>query len=136
MHRVLVVPWSNAAAYLATVLSSSLSVLVRSAGRAAACGGLRGGLEQQVRRRRTGVLMAGAALAEVARTALARHHRHGSLHALAGGIGRPLERGGDVVAAVPAQRLERRSERVQHRLVARLGLAALDHALHAGVERL
>ena len=46
------------------------------------------------------------------------------------------ERAGDVVVVRrAAQGLERRAERVEHRLVARLGLAALDHALDARVER-
>ena len=46
------------------------------------------------------------------------------------------ERAGDVrVVAGLAEGLDRRAERVEHRLVARLGLAALDHALDARVER-
>src|SRR3954464_2198739 len=72
MHLVLVVPWSRAAAYLATVRFLSLFY----EGSAAARDGLGGRLEQQVRRRRAGILVAGAALAEVARAALARHQRH------------------------------------------------------------
>src|SRR4051794_6000037 len=113
MHLVLVVPWSRAAAYLATVRSS----LCSSKGSAADRGGLGRRLEQQVRRRRAGVLMAGAALAEVARTALARHQWHGRLHALAGGLGRPLQRIRHVVAVRRAEGLERGAERVEHRLV-------------------
>src|SRR5918998_240930 len=98
MHRVLVVPWSSAAAYFATVCVS----LCSSVGLA---GGLGGALEQEVGRRRPRVLVAGAALAEVARAALARHHRHGGLHALLGGLRRLPERRGDVVAVRCAQRL-------------------------------
>src|SRR4051812_16553682 len=136
MHRVFVLPVSIAAAYLATLLFPLSRILGRSAGRAAAPDGLRDGLEQQVRRGRTGVLVAGAALAQVAGAAFSGDQGDGRLHALAGGLRRPPERAGDirVVAGLPED-LERRAERVEHRLVARLGLAALDHALDARVER-
>ncbi len=108
--------------------------LARCPARAASVSGRR--LQQQPRRRRARILVAGAALAEVAGAPLARHQRDGRQHALLGGVGRraqgvaqrPSGRGGLV------ERRRRRQERVDHRLVARLGLAAHLHALDAGPE--
>src|SRR5205085_6689485 len=124
MQRVLVVPWSIAAAYFA-ISSPLCSVLHRG----------RGGPQQQVRRGRARVLVAGAALAQVAGAALAGHQRDRRLHARLGGVGGGGERGGLVAAVGLLERLQRRQQRVHHRLVLALGLAARLDALDAGLER-
>ena len=90
-----------------------------------------------MRRGRARVLVADAARAEVARPALARLERDRRLHPLLRRGGRAPQRVAEVGALRlgRAQRLERRQQRVDHRLVLGLGLAAHLHALDARVER-
>ena len=73
--------------------------------------------------------MADRALAEVRRAALARLHRDGRARALLrGGRGRRDRLGEGSPASTPRAALHRRPQRVDHRLVAGLGGAELDHA--------
>src|SRR5919106_1322030 len=92
MKRVLVVPWSSAPTKFAILSSLVL------AGGALRRPLVRRRLQKQVRGGRTGVLVAGAPLAEVARPPLARHQRDGGLHALFRRLGRPSERLGELQA--------------------------------------
>src|SRR6476646_5147260 len=95
MHRVLVVPWSSAATYSSAMVLLSPPGLGQSA-----CEGVRGRAQQQVRGRRTRVLVVGAALAEVAGAPLARHERDRGFHALLSGIGARGDRVGERAAGV------------------------------------
>src|SRR4051812_24410944 len=99
MHRVLVVPWSIAAAYFAMKLSSVGSGL-RGADRVS------GRAQQQVRRGGARVLVARAALAQVARAALAGHERDGGLHPLPRRVGGAPQRLGLVLVRGVAQRVD------------------------------
>src|SRR5262245_53397418 len=95
-----------------------------------------GRADQQVRRRRARVLMADAALAEVAGPALERLQRDRRFHALLGRLLRAaqsvLER--RVLGRGGAERLHGRKQRIEHRLVAGLRLPALLHAGDAGLQ--
>ena len=86
-------------------------------------------------RGRTGVLVTRAAIPEIAGPALAGDERDGGEHALLGRGGPGTERLGGALALVggPMDRGLGGEERLEHRLVARLGLAqALDAALADG----
>src|SRR5918996_3161385 len=95
-----------------------------------------GGLQQQLRRRRARVLVADAARAEVVGPPAAGLERDGRPHALLRRVRRAPQRVGQPAAFSGAQRLQGRHERVDHRLVAGLGLAPrlnpLDSGLHRG----
>ena len=94
MHRVLVVPWSRAAAYFGHVLVPLIAMNSRRP-RAAA-------LSSRCVRRGARVLVPDAARAEVAGAALARHERDRRLHALLGRVG------GRVRAPPPRRAVRRR----------------------------
>src|SRR4051795_1092460 len=83
-------------------------------------------------RRRARVLMADAARPEVAGAALASFERRRGLRPRLGGIGGALERLTEVAAL--AQRIDRREQGLDSRLVLRLRLAARLHALDAGLD--
>src|SRR3954452_25414687 len=119
MHLVLVVPWSRAAAYCAITL---LSLFSRSLSATSSAQRVDSGLQEQVGRRRALILVARAALAQVAGATLASHHRHGLLHPLTRRLGRPLERSRQLAAVVlrARERFHRGRQGVAHRLVARL----------------
>ena len=103
----------------------------------AAQNGLGGRFEQQGDGRRARILMAHAALAEVAGPALARQHRRRRVPTRRGGVAGELQRGGQrlVLAEGGVQRVDGRRQRVVHRLVAGPGLAAVDDAAEPGPQR-
>src|SRR4029453_2599042 len=78
MNRVLVVPWSSAAA------KSAMGLLLLLLHPSVAGPGVGDRLHQQPRGRRAGFLVPGAPFAEVARAALAGDERDRGLHALLG----------------------------------------------------
>src|SRR5829696_1874465 len=88
--------------------------------------------EQQVARGGPRVLMADAAGSEIAGAPLARLQGDRGLHALLRGGGRPLERLTQLAALLEG--VDRREQRVEHRLVTRLGLATRLNALDAGLD--
>src|SRR4051794_30934637 len=117
MQRVLVVPWSSAAAYLANDPSPRLAIdtaVVRSAH--AAGEGLSSASQQQVGGGGAGVLMAHAPRAQVAGPALPRFERCRRAHALLGGVGGAAQGIGEAraLALRPAQRVDGGQEGVDH----------------------
>ena len=132
MKRVLVVPWSMLRRTVGHVLALRLMAVSRSR-RASA----RARRSRRCDRGRAGVLVPGAALAEVARAALAGDAA-GSWPACPPRPRRPRARSASAKAAPPASAPAAprgRDQRVHHRLVARLGLAARRMPVDAGLER-
>src|SRR5213593_3190765 len=127
MKRVLVVPWSIAPAKSAITPPSSFSLSPQGVGSRP---------HQHPRGCRARILVPGAPFAEVTRATLAGDERDRRLHALLGrrgGRGERLPEGGAVFDGA-VQRISSGCERVEHRLVAELGLATRADALDAGAD--
>src|SRR5271163_3988843 len=78
-----------------------------------------------MRRRGAGILMTGAAFAEIARPAFAGDQGDRRLHSRLGGLGRGRERRAKFLSVSMLQGLDGGLQRIDHRLVPDDGLAAL-----------